>query len=204
MNNLLRQSILTLTASSLWASAAAADLQPGYEKGHGQLGDKMFVDEAFPGSGDSFTDAYVWWAAEMNNLWDPGDSITITGIAIPIRSDTASPNNITFTFYDLGDDNAYNSGDEMVGKVTVAYPGGESGVWFAKFDEPLTFVSKSAGIALCIDGAKGPMRLKVLKNGSKTGIVRKMRKNGEALESEYPYFAMSLAGVAVKAKKGAK
>ncbi len=205
MNNRTKTALIILAAGCFCLGEAAAELKPDYQTGTDQLGKSMLTDFAKLGGDDYVTEnsgaeTSMSWVAEMADLWNPGDRVTLTGIAIPLRAETAAPIELTFTFFDLGGNNAYDPDDVIVGKVKESYPGGDTSVWYAKFEVPVTFIAKGSGVAVSISGTEGPIWIKINTMQNAPGIVRKYRKNGEPME-EFPNFAMSLAGTVEKKAK---
>ncbi len=201
MKKITKHVMTMMTASSLCLGSLLADLAPDYDKGSEQLGKDTLVDQAKKGGGDFALQGRAWWVAAANDLWKAGDKVTITGIAIPIRGDTTAPNVITFTFYDIGSDDNFDPAATVVGTAEEAYPGGETGVWYAKFDEPITFTAHGSGVAVGFASKSGTMFLKVSNQQSAPGIFRKAIKNGEPVVDEFPNFAMTLAGTVEPGKK---
>lgn len=197
----LKAAISMMAVSGLFLGNVSAELEPNYDPSSTALGDTTFVDLAKKGGGDSVTEGRVWWVAEIREVWSPGDQVTLTGIAIPIREETVPSNVIAFTFYDTGDDGSFDPGDIVVGTVEETYPGGDSGVWFARFAEPVNFVAKGSGVAVGFASKAGSLRLKVATEETAPGVVRKKLADGDPVETEFPNFAMSLAG---KVERGTK
>ncbi len=189
-------------------SLAAATLTPGYTIGSGLLateGEVLFVDNAATGGGDARHDNGVTdWSAELSGLWNNGDTVTLTGLAIPIWSDTASTLNTTlsgtfsFNFYDLdaGADLTAFDGigvETLVGSASASFTRGSIGTYYVRFDTPLTFTARSSGIALHISNTAA-LRLKVNTAASAPGVVRKSNSDGSAVGGSNPNLRLSLAG----------
>jgi hypothetical protein len=91
-----------ILATAVVQSASAATLTSGYTVGSGLLGGSLIIDNAATGGGDSssFT-GDLGWPAELAGLWNSNSVVSISGIALPIWSDTntSSPRvSGTFTF----------------------------------------------------------------------------------------------------------
>jgi autotransporter-associated beta strand protein len=154
--------------------ARAATFTNGYTIGSGLLGATL-VDAASH-TGLSTTDlrandtqtgtgAYSW-VAVWSNLWSVGDKVSLTGIAVPLRSGTTTTTNntangtFTFTFYQLSggtDPNGWegtSNGETVLGTATVQFVDAGSGngiIPYAQFDSPIRFTATSQGIAVHMD-----------------------------------------------------
>jgi autotransporter-associated beta strand protein len=186
-----------LLAAAPALSLRAADLTTGYTIGSGLLapsGQTLFVDNAAVGGGDSDNPN---WVAEVKNLWQPGDLVSLTGIAfaMPGGSNTAS-GTMTFTFYDLGGDDTFggaaNETNHGSASATLNWPG-TAGAYYVNFDSPLTFLAGSTGIAVHVQNSAA-LRVKVNTTGLAPGVVRRVLTTGVAVGGTNPNFRMSLAG----------
>ncbi|TWU22716.1 hypothetical protein [Bythopirellula polymerisocia] len=201
--------LATMVAVTISDTSASADLVANYSIGSGLLspnGETLFVDNAALGGGD-FTpgSGFVNWVAEVDNIWSLGDSVQLTGIAIPIQSSgtgnqTTQNGTFTFSFYDIGPDNAFGLADTLVGTRTADFKGNgttNTDEYYAIFDTPLSFTAAGNGVAVGF-GNSAPIRLKINNTGSSAGVVRKLLSNGSVVSDiTNPGFRMSLAGTAV-------
>lgn len=184
-----RLAIAMVATIGLTAPSSAMDLVKGYERDANrldQLGDSFLLDQAATGGGDAsiqMAPAFFGWAAEYANLWDVGTPVSITGLAIPVHSNTGAGTNttqngdLTFTFFDLGggaNPDAFDgydftemTGETILGSVTATFNNfGLGGVanqtdeYYVNFDTPLDFTTASTGFAVHIQSTN-TLRLKV-------------------------------------------
>lgn len=220
----LRLAVAVAAVVGLAIPAAALDLVKGYERDAGlanQLGDAFLFDQAATGGGDAsiqVAPASFGWAAEYANLWDIGTPVSLTGLALPLQSNTGAGNNttqngdLTFTFFDLGGgDNpdafdGYNfdtmTGESILGSVTATFSNyGLNGVanqtdeYFVKFDTPLDFTAASTGLAFHIQSTN-TLRVKVNNPGPLRRPTR-VGLDGTRLSGNNSSFAATLAGTPV-------
>ena len=107
----------------------AATFQSGYVIGG--LG-SAFIDTTAAGGGDSSIASDLGFVVQSTNLWQSGQTIKITGIALPIRGGTAGTWNITFYDLDQGaSTNSYNGSatETVVGTATAIMPTPSIGPW---------------------------------------------------------------------------
>jgi len=161
-----------LAIAGLSMSASAATFTDGYTIGSNLLGDTIVDGATASGLGtsdlranDTGNGAGAYdWVATWEGLWNVGDEVSITGLALHLRSpNTGTSNNtsngtFTFTFYELtaggsgwdGTDNGETVLDTVDINFTIA--GSGSGlVPYATFDTPLNFTATSTGIAIHMD-----------------------------------------------------
>jgi hypothetical protein len=168
--------IVPIAVAGLVSSVGAANFTTGYTIGSGLLGPTLVdgADHAGLGTVDlrandsaSGTGAYGWLAV-WENLWGVGDAVSITGIAVPLRSPGAAgddSNNtdngtFTFTFYELSGGvnlNIYDgtsNGETVLGTATAVFNDAGSGaaiIPYVTFDSPIAFTSTSTGIGIHMD-----------------------------------------------------
>lgn len=186
-------------------TANAATLTHGYTIGSGLLGNNLFIDNALASAGDSSSaTGDLGWTAELAGLWNSNATVSITGIAIPIQSDTNTSNTTvsgTFTlyFYDLDggtNANAFNgtTSETLLGTTTASFTQGSgSGAYYTVFDSPIQFTAKSTGVAVRVTKV-GWLRLKIVPASNAPGVIRKNNASGVASGGTNPNFRMTLAG----------
>ena len=171
---------VTLTIIALLAVGAfhanAATFTNGYTIGSGLLGPTIVdgADHAGLGTADlrandsaSGAGAYGWLAV-WDNLWNVGDAVSLTGIAMPVRSpggpgDTSNNTDngtFTFTFYELSGGvnlNIYDgtaNGETVLGTATAIFADAGTGpaiIPYVTFDSPIAFTATSPGIGIHMD-----------------------------------------------------
>ncbi len=153
-------------------SAGAATFTNGYTIGSNLLGDTLVDGADHAGLGtvdfranDSASGAGAFgFVAVWDDLWSVGDDVSVTGIAVPLRSpggagDTSNNTNngtFTFTFYELSGGtnlNAWdgtNNGESAIGSATAVFNGAGTGtiIPYVTFDSSLDFTATSTGIAI--------------------------------------------------------
>jgi autotransporter-associated beta strand protein len=176
----------------------AANFQFGYTIGGGALG-PTFFDTAVGGGGDSGTAADLGFMVQMTNLWQVGETIKITGVALPIRTATTSAGTWTFEFYELDQGtnaNSYegNATETVVGSATVEMLTDVTsiGAYYATFDTPIIFTAQSKGIAVRFTTTT-LMRLKINTGGAQ----RLATATGIPSGGTYPGLRFTLAGSVV-------
>jgi hypothetical protein len=189
-------------------TSGAATLTNGYTIGSGLLGSSLIIDNAFASAGDSSSaTGDLGWTAELAGLWSSNATVSISGMALPIQSDTNTSNTtvsgtFTFYFYDLDsgtDANAFNgTGVETpLGTATASFTQGVTGTYYVWFDSPIQFTAKSTGVAVRITKT-GWLRLKIVPASNAPGVVRKDSSTGVASGGTNPNFRITLAGTVLK------
>ena len=158
---------LTLTMALAIAAApvAAATLTTGYSNGLGsQLlstngggGDTLFVDSAaLGGEGDidlsSGTASFASVLLPGTGLWNEGDTVSITGLALTLKGNTSTG---TFTFdirQGAGGGGATGAGGlASLGTATASYTDTTTAVHYVNFDTPVTFVADTNSTTIGIN-----------------------------------------------------
>ncbi len=189
--HLILATVLLLPAAAL----QAADLTSGYVIGGPPFNaSNLFVDQAAGGGGD--TNAVTGdqpWVAVLSDRWLANQSISITGIALPIRTDSAA-GTLTFTFYDLGADNAFTgvANEALLGTATVNFSPVNTSAYSVVFDTPVDFTSVGTGIAVRISSSAAA-RFKISTPGTNFA-VRLNAGDGSAIATN-PAFKLTLAGI---------
>ncbi|QDT69330.1 hypothetical protein MalM25_22660 [Planctomycetes bacterium MalM25] len=171
---MFRHAIALTAVGLLAASAPAASFQNGYTIGSGLLGNDLIFDGATHAGNGTFdirandtgngAGAYNW-VAVWPEMWDIGTDVSLTGIALPLRSpNTGTANNtsngtFTFTFYELtgGAPNAWDgtdNGETVLATADVEFTLAGTGgaiIPYATFDTPINFTSSSNGLAIGVD-----------------------------------------------------
>jgi hypothetical protein len=188
----------------LMQTGSAATLTSGYTVGSGLLGNGLIIDNAGTGGGDSSAaSGNLGWTAELAGLWNSNATVTLSGIALPIWSDTNAASTtvsgtFTFYFYDLDqgtDANAFDGTgmEKLLGTATASFTQGAVGTYYAFFEVPISFTAKSSGVAVRIVNT-GWLRLKVNNAASAPGVICKNNVTGVAIGGTNPNFRISLAG----------
>ena len=166
---MMRTASLAFAGLAMTAGVASAGVFSQYNAG--DLG-ATFVDEAALGGGDLNLNAgnEIFAGFQVNNLWNAGDEISLTGIALPLWSNNFNANNntedgtFTFTFYDLGADGVFSGtagGETLLGSATVEFNTEGDGVFVmgATFDTAINFIAESDGLVFRIENTDS-IRLK--------------------------------------------
>lgn len=166
-------SIKTVGALALFigAGANAAVFTP-FDPG--DLGPDLLIDEAVTGGADLTVDggSAIFAGFEVANLWNAGDAVSITGIALPLWANSANSTNntvngtFTFTFYGLGggpnaDKYDGEANETLLGSASVEFSSQGAGVlvFDATFDQAIDFNADSSGFVFRIEST-GAFRLK--------------------------------------------
>ncbi len=222
--NQLRFGLSLFAIVLITSDMLAADFVKGYVKEGNdplQLGSNFLFDEAALGGGDAAIQtapASFGWVAEYANLWDIGTPVSITGLALPIHSNTGAGTNATqngdwtFTFFDLGsgaDPDAFDgydfgtqTGESVIGTASATFSNyGLDGVanqtdeYYVVFDSPINFTSASTGLAFHMQSTN-TMRVKVNTPGAARRASR-VNLDGTAITGTNNSFAATLAGTPV-------
>lgn len=223
--NLLACTGVLAVAWSVATTASALDLVKGYERGANlanQLGDQFILDQAATGGGDAAVEtepSSFGWVAQYTDLWEVGADVSLTGVAIPIFSNTNAGTNSTqngdwtFTFFELSggaSPNAFDgydfgtmTGEPVLGSVTAAFSnynldgiGNQTDEYFLKFDTPLNFTAASTGLAFHMQSTS-TMRVKVNTPSPTRRAARVSLGDGAPLAGANSSFAATLAGTPV-------
>jgi hypothetical protein len=164
----------------LISSVQAATFATGYTIGDGSLGATLVDAASHAGlattdlrANDSGNGAGPYgFVVVYNDLWNIGDSVSLTGIAVPVRSpggDGDDSNNtdsgtFTFTFYELNGGSqtnvweGTNNGESALGTATIVLdwndPGATAGsavIIASSFDTSIDFTAQSTGLAVHMD-----------------------------------------------------
>jgi autotransporter-associated beta strand protein len=183
-------------------AAEAATLNSGYVIGG--FGPAVFLDNAGTGGGDSSqsTTGDLGFVVQMTNLWNVGDTIRLTGVALPLRT-TTDAGTFTFNFYGLdqgADTNAFEGiGTEiLVGSAQATLGAAASaGAYSATFDTPVVFTAASRGIAIQFTNSSANLRVKINTAGVAPNAVRLSSTTGLAIGGANPNMRFTLAGSVV-------
>lgn len=215
MTRILRYSLYAMAiVAALAPNADALDLVAGYNRGAndpGQLGGDFIIDQAQTGGGDALNgDGFFGWVAEYNEMWDIGTSVSITGLAVPIKSGGTQNGDWTFTFFELdggADPNGFDgynfqdqTGETVLGSVTATFSGnGTTGTdeYFLDFDTPIDFTSASTGLAFHMQStAATEVKIRPAGLANSRG-VRVGLGDGVPLGGANPNFRATLAGTPI-------
>jgi autotransporter-associated beta strand protein len=133
--------------------AATNNLASGYVVGG--FGPAVFLDHASGGGGDSsqVANGDPGFSVQMTNLWQIGDVIQITGVALPIRPVTTA-GTFTFNFFSLDSGANADLFDGVASETMVGTGYGQlvvdasTGAYSVTFDPPIVFTAASRGIAV--------------------------------------------------------
>lgn len=164
----------------------------------------LFVDNAALGGSDLLAvNGNPGFVVQSINLWNAGDTVTLTGMALPLR--TLTTNGIfTITFYDLNGganadtfDGTNNNTETLVGTATVTLSADilVATNLYAIFDSPITFTAHSTGIATRFVNSAG-VTWKITTASAAPNCVRYVATTGGANGGANPSFALTLAGTA--------
>jgi hypothetical protein len=187
------------------ASAGSAAVFSQYNAG--DLGSTL-IDEAALGGGDLNLNGgnEIFAGFQVRNLWNAGDEVSLTGIALPLWSNNLNDNNntengtFTFTFYDLGADGVFsgtNAGETLLGSATVEFDGEGGGVFVlgATFDSAIDFIAESDGLVFRIENTDS-IRLK--RGPNMTGEQVRI-DNGNLAGGGGQFGSFTLAGTVIPA-----
>lgn len=147
-------------------SVHSATWVQGYTVGSTDLtpsGEILFMDLVVTGGNDLRFDngdasAHIWEIQSGGN-WTIGDTVEITGVALPIWANNNSASNntqngtITVSFRSLGGNDDYDTGDStLFGTATTTFASEAAGVdeYYVIFDTPLSWVADSNGFGFSI------------------------------------------------------
>ena len=192
--------VMFATALSLAAGARGAMTELGYTVGSGLLGPTIVDGASHAGLGttdlranDTGNNAGPFpWVATWDSLWGVGDSVSLTGIAIPVRSpNTGTANNTsngtwTLSVYELSGGanpdmwDGSSNGETVLATVDIEFDDAGAGgaiVPYATFDMPVDFIATSSGIALHLDST-GSLRTRWDDNADGVDGLNANRFNG--------------------------
>ena len=207
-------SVIILLAFSVPPAVDAASFVKGHTGGTGSEllddngggGADLFVDASATGGDDIRADnGQINRAFLVENVWNVGAAVELSGMAIPIWANSDSTDNtnntqngtLTVDFYDLGADGAFSGigAETLINSVPVSFTLANSGVdsFHVNFDTPIAFTSSGTGVAMVLTHSAA-VRLKEGPAGS--GVTQVNRDSGAPLGSGN-LFSMTLAGSAV-------
>lgn len=154
-----------ITAVSIGLFAATAGAQVFSPFASGDLGGEYLLDEAAVGGADvnNATGVQPFTAFEMTGLFNVGDDVSVTGLALPLwANNTTDPNTtlngtFTFNFYSLsGGGNAERfdglANEALLGTATLEFTSEGTGVMVfgGLFSDSVDFTADSTGFAFSI------------------------------------------------------
>ncbi len=160
MKSVLTKALVAIAAVVLFSVNANADLLPGYTPGSGSqlltanggVGELLFTDTAALGGSDVFANGGESFNSVLlpgAGLWNIGDTVEISGVAMAILAGPSSPRTQSGTFtFDIrqgsGGSGASGAGGlSSIGMRTATYTAPASNaaqVVYANFDSPVNFV----------------------------------------------------------------
>ncbi|MGJ8724256.1 MAG: hypothetical protein ACSHYB_06845 [Roseibacillus sp.] len=172
-------------------SVQSATWVKGYTIGSADLapsGETLFMDLATSGGNDLRFDggnasAHIWEVQSGGN-WTIGDTVEITGVALPFWSNNNNATNntqngtMTISFRSLGINDDYDTGDSTIfGSVATTFASEAAGVdeYYVNFDTPISWVADSNGFGFSIANTAA-LRLKTGPTG--TGAEAENTGNG--------------------------
>jgi MYXO-CTERM domain-containing protein len=176
----------------------------------GDLGPDLLIDEAVTGGADLVVDGgnAIFAGFEVANLWNAGDAVSITGIALPLWANSSNATNntvngtFTFTFYGLGggpnaDKYDGEANEQLLGSATVDFTSQNTGVFVfdAIFDQAIDFTADSSGFVFRIQST-GSFRLK---RGAGTGAQQIRIDNGNYAGGGGQFGSFTFSGTAIPA-----
>ncbi|MEM9352107.1 MAG: hypothetical protein AAGA92_03765 [Planctomycetota bacterium] len=186
--------------------AMAAALQTSYTVGggsqllstNGGTGDTLFVDGAATGGENdiNLASGFATFATVLlpgAGLWDIGDTVSITGVALNVRGNTAAG---TFTF-DIrqgagGTGPTGGGGLSSIGTATATYTDTTTDVHYVNFDTPVTFVADANSTSIGINFSNsGQLGLKSWNNNPGNRLQQYNTNNGNTPNK---FLAVSVAG----------
>ncbi|MEM0983590.1 MAG: hypothetical protein AAGI17_06550 [Planctomycetota bacterium] len=221
----MKTTAFQIAATAVLASSAAAQVTPVMaEYNEGDLGTNYLVNEAAVGGADIRSEEFpATIAYQYTGLFNIGDTVSITGVALPLwanRDSSFTTNNTlagTFTFdiYGLAGganadafDGAAN--ETLLGSASLEFDSVGAGVLLfgALFDEAIDFAADSSGFVIYIT-SDSVFRLKAgpqtagtgarvnINNGNSVanGQVGNITVLGTAIPAPGAAAAISLAGV---------
>ncbi|MEM1354938.1 MAG: PEP-CTERM sorting domain-containing protein [Planctomycetota bacterium] len=213
-----------LGAIAITGASSAATTDIGYTIGSGLLGADVLVDGASHAGLGTFdlrandtgngAGAYGW-VAVWDDLWNIGDDVSLTGIAVPVRSpNTGTANNTgngtwTFTFYELtaGDTSDWNgttNGEAVLGTATATFDDAGTGgaiIPYFTFDSSIDFTAASTGIAVHF-GSTSSIRTRWDDGADGVDGVHESRADGSIINNGPRGHQWTIAGTAVIPEPG--
>lgn len=196
--------------------ADAATFENGYTIGSGLLGNTLVDGASHSGlstgdlrANDTGNSAGAYgFVVVYDDLWSVGEQVSLTGIALPVRSpNTGTANNtsngtFTFTFFELdgGSDplgwDGINNGETALATADVVFEDAGTGgaiIPYASFDSSIDFTAASNGIAIFVNST-GSIRTR--NDGVADGVdgIQENRFNGADTNAGHQW---TLAGTVV-------
>lgn len=180
-----------ITLAAVLAACGVASANPEFVvfPTESDLGGEYLVNEAAGGGADLNSNGATPFAAfQYTGLWEVGDEVSITGIALPLWSVNAAASNttlngtFTFTFFDLdagADPEFFNPAVETVlGTGTLDFTSEGEGVFVygGEFDESIDFTAASTGFLVLIESTE-KFRMKLSATGSSATQVNTANGN---------------------------
>lgn len=202
------KSALLLFAASLSAQGDGI-LREGYAIGGTLLtpsGQTLFSDRAQAGGQDStsYATGNTNFAIQYTNLWDPGATVSLTGMAIVLRTPT-NAGTLTIDFYDPGSNDAFsgNATETLVGSTTATLANtiSAAGTYYVNYTSPVDFTSTGTGLVVHVR-SNSAIRFKIAtaaqaESVGTGGIAKRVSTtDGSALGGSNSFIRTTLAGTA--------
>ncbi len=182
-------------------------LYDGYVIGSDSLtpnGEQLFSDRCELGAQDSttFATGAVPFALQYAGIFNIGAEVTLTGMALPLRTPTGA-GTLTFDFYDPGSDGTFSgTGSEtFLGSATgsLAADLAAAGAYHVNFAAPVSFTSLGTGVVVHVQ-SDASIRFKIATEaqaatGTGAQAYRVNAANGAGYATD-PVVKTSLAGTA--------
>jgi len=176
----IQQFLATGLVGGILAGAAAqgATMASGYTIGgssqllttNGGAGSVLFNDAGALGGADvsdtvaPFTAAFYSVLLDGSGLWSAGNTVTITGFALPLVDSITNTGTFTFDIREGagGGGASGTSGLDSLGTADATYTSGSgTSVYYVNFDTPITFVADANSTSIVINwGSTAALRFK--------------------------------------------
>jgi len=209
MNKNIQKKLLKMSLALVLLGATtvhAATMNSGYVIGG--FGPNVFLDNAATGGGDTgqSVSGNPGFVVQMTNLWNIGQTIRITGVALPIRTVTTA-GAFTFNFYgvDQGADTNVFEGigtETLLGSAqgTLATDASAS-AYSVTFDTPIVFTAVSRSIAVQFTNFStvtySSNQFKINTAGTAPNATRLNSGTGAIIGGANPNMRITLAGSVV-------
>lgn len=182
-------------------------LYDGYTIGGTDLtpdGENLFSDRCELGASDStpYATGVVPFALQYSGIFNIGADVTLTGMALPLRTPTEA-GTLTFDFYDPGSDETFSgtASEVYLGSATGTLQAdlAAAGAYFVNFAAPVSFTSLGTGVVVHVQ-SDASIRFKIATEaqasiGTGAQAYRVSAATGAGYASN-PVVKTSLAGVA--------
>jgi hypothetical protein len=191
------------------ANAFAAVLVSGYTAGagsqlltgNGGAGALLFTDSGIAGGENDLDGAFPALQAGIlsgSGLWNIGDTVAITGVALVLRGNTTS-GDFTFDIREAvgGSGTTGAGGLSSLGTAEANFTDQDNGVFYVNFDTPVSFVAdaNSTSIGISWTTTSTTLGFKAWNNNSPGDRLERYNiNNGNVPGGNAKWIAMSVAG----------